>query len=862
MAHKHPVYDSDTHFTINPASRAIKNETARKTLLIQGDHNSERFSFDLPRFIEGHDMFLCNKVEVHYLNIDASGKEKRSGLYTVDDLLIADDDSETVVCTWLISSNATQFAGTLNFLLKFSCLDGEKALYTWHTDVHKGIRVGEGIHAGETLEDEYIDIIEQWKANAVHQITNAVNADVTEWAEKESAEVRGIMNEYGAQWNRALSVERARIDNIASLPEGSTAADAELMDIRVGADGANYGSAGAAVRAQNDELVKKIIYQECVARETALFNLFDGNFLSCSILAYADSEECDFAKTENGVSCILAIKPGAEYHIKKYDNSDRLRIATHSVKPVPGITGMTLKTSMYTNENEFSFVANDNEHYIVIMVSSTGEKPRLCVTENHKQTEFIEYGASVAREYVSEGNVRNELETAIKQLHGMLFGNVFDGVYLDSVAVLTDNTVSLTSSVNCKSGIIRIAPNTHYFVRKHEESERFRVATCAAYPINGMACTVHADGGKSVDFVSGENDAYLIVYVSSAGETPKVCVTIGSDTEQFIEYGEHVSKGQMENGNSMKYYFLDDLRGVFNCPKTIPGGSVNDAVPLTRSDCTVIYNIYDEMVSKYPQYVTKMQIGVVSGYAFNKYRFDYLPLINESAYQNKKVKIVLIAGVHGYEQGSCWVMAQFFKLLCENTEDEMLGFMKRNVVFEVVPVANPYGFAKNQRKNENGVDINRNFDAAWVRVDDHALDYYGGESAHSEAETKFLVQFLNDNLDADYVIDYHNIATGYPLFYLSGNEQVRLCNSVFSALTAKWTSEYTSFPNDRLLGYCKNGSYGACGAYARKLKLNAFTLETPWIMPVVGSAQYDKTTTITGMETLVNTIAAILKSIK
>lgn len=88
-------------------------------------------------------------------------------------------------------------------------------------------------------------------AGTGHQLaTFPIQVDVAKNPAVDAGEAEDFTPDQYTQLQSAITLERARINNLATLKEGSTTGDAELLDIHVGYDGTIYPSAGAAVRGQ------------------------------------------------------------------------------------------------------------------------------------------------------------------------------------------------------------------------------------------------------------------------------------------------------------------------------------------------------------------------------------------------------------------------------------------------------------------------------------------------------------------------------------------------------------------------------------------------------------------------------------
>lgn len=168
------VTDSDTVFIIDPITRKIE-ATSDKLQLMQYDHDSEMYTFQVPRFIEGYDVSLCNKIEILYSNIDRKTKESFDDIYQITDVSV---DEGLVTFEWLVSGFATRFAGSLNFLIRFAFAEEDSTYsYLWHTDIFKGITILEGMNNSEAIVKQNPDIIDAlWNQFSNHYTKSEIDA--------------------------------------------------------------------------------------------------------------------------------------------------------------------------------------------------------------------------------------------------------------------------------------------------------------------------------------------------------------------------------------------------------------------------------------------------------------------------------------------------------------------------------------------------------------------------------------------------------------------------------------------------------------------------------------------------------------
>lgn len=150
-----------------------------------------------------------------------------------------------------ISGNTISFQPGAGFFevgmneLQIRAINEDKSLISFKEKV----KCSDSMGFPDEEEEENQSLIEQIIAQSGKESGERKAADEKERSERIAADAKEK-----SERQKEIATERARINQLTKMGNGSTTGDAELQDIRVGNEGATYSNAGNAVRAQTKDV--------------------------------------------------------------------------------------------------------------------------------------------------------------------------------------------------------------------------------------------------------------------------------------------------------------------------------------------------------------------------------------------------------------------------------------------------------------------------------------------------------------------------------------------------------------------------------------------------------------------------------
>ena len=186
---------------------------------------------------------------------------------------------------------------------------------------------------------------------------------------------------------------------------------------------------------------------------------------------------------------------------------------------------------------------------------------------------------------------------------------------------------------------------------------------------------------------------------------------------------------------------------------------------ITEAEKTVanVYAKYDSLMAKYPNYITKTDLGLCSDGVTHVYRYDFREpephrgTTGKKEWSETKTKAIIVSGIH-WEWGGIFSL---YNALEEIAENPKLFDLRRNTHLIVLPVCNPYAVANMSVRNANLVEIHRNFEVDFIyRGEAGFIEYgersYGGEEPLSEIETQYIDNIFKENTDSALFLTCHS----------------------------------------------------------------------------------------------------------
>lgn len=248
---------------------------------------------------------------------------------------------------------------------------------------------------------------------------------------------------------------RQRIDNLAKLKEGSTTGDAELQDIRVGADGKTYENAGQAVREQVGELKEDLANVAFIGFQ--YLNSVEGE-RNKFYFGYGKSKSIE--DTKYVAFPIITLSAG-KYYIQNLsdvftffnDNTSLKNFSGYNAENKTLVLNKTMKISItgFGDEQTPMTISNvkvsDNK-YGVVSIKIIGDNTSERLQNAESNIESLNRKAEPPRHIITVGNEKDfvSIKEAVASITDSSKNNIYD-IYIDD-GVYEEYAITLPDYVN------------------------------------------------------------------------------------------------------------------------------------------------------------------------------------------------------------------------------------------------------------------------------------------------------------------------------------------------------------------------------------------------------------------------------
>ena len=247
-------------------------------------------------------------------------------------------------------------------------------------------------------------------------------------------------------------------------------------------------------------------------------------------------------------------------------------------------------------------------------------------------------------------------------------------------------------------------------------------------------------------------------------------------------------------GESDKLFQCKDYGVMPSCLQGDSGAFLQDGVDSGGNAIIKYADVitkYDELVTAYPGYVKKKELGFDASGTISMYAYTLEPKYPTQS-------IYLQAGVHGWEPDPVFALAMITTLIANaygttsgdglKVDDNALKFIRENVKITIVPCVNPYGFNNradcgiDKREQAQNNSKGKNINSAWNSNNSNAAEAIA---------VRTLIESIKDELS--FAIDMHSTVwedslSRYGCFHAGVNDGSNSVLTVFK--TYEWLYKF------------------------------------------------------------------------